>query len=349
MADLLPYSSPSLAAPHPFTSSRGATIEAIIGGWLNAKEQRSHSAKTHKAYKETIEGFRALLQAQGLDLLWQEDETMPAFAPTIADTAQIFAQLRSPQSRRAGPVTGATQAQRLAILSSFYLYVIKREHSITTNPILLVDRPPVEAYEQSMALEHDVVASRLAEIDVSTPQGACDLAILLVLLPTGRRVSEVAALTRKNVQLTGQQLRLVFHTKGNEEMRDLLAFDVSDVLKYWLDFFYDGQFFTMSDDTPVWVQVYHRARKGEPLGYHGFAGICQHYLGTSKVHTTRGTFAIVMQHVGAKLTDIQQRLGHKNAATTGIYLNKIAREHNPFAEQVAAVFLAKRKGNASQG
>jgi integrase len=85
------------------------------------------------------------------------------------------------------------------------------------------------------------------------------------------------------------------------------------------------------------VNVYHHSHYGEALGYHGVVGVCQHYLGTSKVHTTRHTFVVLMERAGAKLTDIQQRLGHKNAATTGIYLQQLRRERNPYGEKLAAL------------
>jgi hypothetical protein len=126
-----------------FRSERGTSLEAIIGGWLEEKAHRS--PKTREAYRTTLLAFRALLQDNGLDLLWKGDD----FLPTIADYAQVFARTRSPQARRQGAVKPATQAQRLAILSSFYLYAIKRRHLLSGNPIDGVDRPNVQPYAQA--------------------------------------------------------------------------------------------------------------------------------------------------------------------------------------------------------
>ena len=45
-----------------------------------------------------------------------------------------------------------------------------------------------------------------------------------------------------------------------------------------------------------------------------------------------------MVEKGAKVTDVQQRLGHANAATTGIYLQKLASADNPLADDLADLF-----------
>lgn len=332
MSNLVPSSqSHALDLPRSFMSDRGVTIGELIEAWLHSKDQRSHSPKTQRAYRKTIEEFRAFLQSYGYDLIWKGED----FMPMIADFAQAFAATRSTQSHHKGDVTPATQNQRLAILSSFYLYAIKRKHISDGNPIDAVERPSVEAYAQAQAIERDELVRRLQTIDATKEQGIRDLALLTVLLSTGRRVSEVAALTRKDVQISGEQIKLSFRTKGAKNMRDTLSPDVSLILGSWLAQFYAGTFWNKPENTPVWVNVHHESHRGEPLGYHGIAGVCKHYLGTSKVHTTRHTFAILMEIAGAKLTDIQQRLGHKNAATTGIYMNKLTVDRNTYAEKLS--------------
>lgn len=331
---LVPYNQyanvPATVAP-PFASKRGATIEAIIGAWLHSKDQRSHSAKTEKAYRTIITEFRAMLQNQGYDLLWEDAD----FVTIIADTAQIYAAHRSPQSRRKGEVSPSTQNQRLAILSSFYLFAIKRGHLTTANPIGLVDRPHVEAYAQAQSIEQEDIQARLKTIDASTLQGARDLAILAVLLSTGRRVSEIAGLQRQHMQISGKVVKLSFlHMKGGKSGRNTLSPVVSRLLVQWLLNFYGQRFLGLPPETPLWVNVHHKSHYGEALGYHGIAGICLHYLGTSKVHTTRHTFATLMELAGAKLSEIKTALGHENAATTSDYLDKLKQDKNPYAEKL---------------
>lgn len=335
--DLISYSQQSLSEPKIFTSARGVSIEGIIQAWLHSKNGRSQSIKTHTAYEDTIKAFRSLLQSKGYDLIWEGKD----FMSMVADFAQAFAAMRSEKSCSEKPVSSSTIAQRLAILSSFYHYAIKREHLLSGNPIDSVDRPSVEAYAQAQAIPQQDLAESLKTIDISTLQGARDLAILSILLSTGRRVSEVSALTRKDLQISGEQIKLSFQAKGGKAMRDTLSQEVSIILGKWLSTFYSSSFMSLPDDTPVWVNLQHTRHRGEKLGYHGFSEICKHYLGTSKVHATRHSFALLMEVAGAKLTDIQQRLGHKNAATTGIYLDKLTQDKNAYAGKIAELLGLK--------
>jgi integrase/recombinase XerD len=341
MSNIVPYNdSRSLDVPGHFKSDRGATIEAIIGGWLDSKFTRSKSQKTFKDYRDTLLKFRAFLLSMNADLLYHSN----TFHNEIADAAQVFSKQRSPNARRKGDIATTTQAQRLAVLSSFYHYAIRRGHLMGGNPIDTVERPVVEPYSESQALAPEDVARRLEAIDISTLDGIRDLALLAVLLSTGRRVSEVASLTRKDVQVVGEQIKLSFRkTKGNKSISDLLTEEVSLILLQWLNRNYQGQFMKMPATTPLWVDVHHKTLRDVPLGYHGIAGVCQKYLGTSKVHTTRGTFAILMVVAGAKITDIQQRLQHSNAATTGIYMNKLTEEVNQYSGKITEL-LGLKKG-----
>ena len=55
-------------------------------------------------------------------------------------------------------------------------------------------------------------------------------------------------------------------------------------------------------------------------------------------HGLRHTFAHSMEDAGAKLSEIQQRLGHSNAATTSRYLSALRSDENPHGEQLAGMF-----------
>jgi site-specific recombinase XerD len=90
-------------------------------------------------------------------------------------------------------------------------------------------------------------------------------------------------------------------------------------------------------DAAIWMDLAHPTRAEEPLGYQGIAGVCRHYLDTSKVHTTRHSFALLMQAMGAKLTEIQKQLLHSNVATTGLYLETITHRENPFIGKLTAL------------
>ena len=58
----------------------------------------------------------------------------------------------------------------------------------------------------------------------------------------------------------------------------------------------------------------------------------------STVHSLRHTFAQGMEDVGAKVSDIQARLGHSSLATTGRYLQALKRSKNAQADALAELF-----------
>jgi integrase len=61
------------------------------------------------------------------------------------------------------------------------------------------------------------------------------------------------------------------------------------------------------------------------------ADVWQHRLGNSKIHVTRHTFAHLMEQSGAKVSEIQQHLGHASLATTSVKLSARSSGENPSA------------------
>lgn len=314
-------------------SGRGFSIEAIIAGWLN---ESAKSKRTRTAYEANLDKFRALLKSRGKDLIYQSDD----LDVEIADFAQVFMGMPEKEDRT---LTPATQAQRIATISSFYEYAIRRRHvRHIANPVTLMKRPKVQPFAASQAITPQVLKERLADIDRTTQQGKQDIAILLVALSTGRRVSELAGLRREHIEKQGAQILLHFeHTKGDKKIADLLEPEITQAVEACLATNHQGAFWRLPANTPLWIDCYHTSRYGETLGYHGIANICKRRLGTSKVHTLRGSFAVLMQEAGAKLTDIQRRLQHDNAATTGIYLNKLKESQNAYSGKIVELLGLK--------
>src|ERR1051326_8038562 len=67
---------------------------------------------------------------------------------------------------------------------------------------------------------------------------------------------------------------------------------------------------------PVWMAL-GTVHKGHALTPQAIADMRLAHLGTRKVHTTRHTFAHSMEALGAKVSDIQARLGHSSLASSG--------------------------------
>lgn len=318
----------------PITAIGGPSLELAIAAWLHAKRGRSDSAKTERAYGKTLSSFRAACQGVGLDLDAGD-------ARALALLAQGWAGRTKADGR---PVTPATFNQRLAILSSFYTFARRRGliSSPAENPAALVDRRPVQSYAAAMPLDAGDVAARLAAIDRSTLAGLRDYALLAVALHTGRRLAELAGLRWGHVRLDGSRGRVTLdwpRAKGGKVMRDALPAAVGDALLRWLRAVYGVQLGpALPADAPVWISLSHNRSRGRALGIQSIADICEKQLGTSKVHATRHTFAHGMEQVGAKVSDIQARLGHASLQTTGRYLTALRSAENPHGDDLAVLF-----------
>jgi integrase len=89
---------------------------------------------------------------------------------------------------------------------------------------------------------------------------------------------------------------------------------------------------------PIWLAYSRNSYKGGAISTQAIADIFAKYMGTSKVHTSRHTFAHEMEAIGAKVTEIQARLGHENIATTGRYLKAVASARNPYIHKLERHF-----------
>lgn len=318
------------------------SLDVLILGWLDAKFRRSNSNRTQDAYRDMLGQFRAALQHQSLDLDSRADNELAS----IALIAQAFAGF----SARGKQVSPSTYNLRLSVVSSFYEYAIK-QCVLTTNPIARVERSKVQQYAKARALNNEDVTRMLLAIDRSSKQGKRDYALLTLLLQTGRRLNEVVSLELQHLLIEGGKIVVSFdHCKGGKTMRDALPMPVAAALLEWLQVYYgEVKIGVHGDSRPVWVclietkKLHGRGdvRIGDRLGPQSIANVCQRWLGTSKVHVTRHTWARSMKDLGAPVSDIQKRLGHESLATTGRYLDNLSKDENPYADQLAAHYGLK--------
>jgi site-specific recombinase XerD len=301
------------------TASGPQVIAVAVATWLDAKANKSGSAKTKRAYTDTLQAFRDQLQASGLDL--------DADPRTLALAAQGWAGRDAPAA--------ATFNQRLAILSSFYAFARKRGLLRGENPISLVDRRTVHEYANAQPIDEAELGRRVRAIDRTSMEGARDYALLAVLSQTGRRLAEVASLRWADLHLAGDRVTLTFRrAKGGKVMSDKLNATISKALMSWLQLHYGQALGDLDHDAPIWISL-SRNSYGKPLSTRTISTICEERIGVSKVHALRHTFARTMEDSGAKVSDIQARLGHASLATTGRYLAALRRAENLHADELA--------------
>jgi hypothetical protein len=80
--------------------------------------------------------------------------------------------------------------------------------------------------------------------------------------------------------------------------------------------------------------------QGDPLTSHGFVKNLKRYaaaigLADIHLHQTRHTFARMVGEDAGSLTEVQEALGHKDIATTRVYLERIRTERDTHSRQIA--------------
>jgi integrase len=163
--------------------------------------------------------------------------------------------------------------------------------------------------------------------------------LLSVALPPGRRAAELAGLRWGDVRIEGDLVHLTWRRcKGGKTMQDRLPRAVSIAFLCYIRAVYGDDLRTLHADSPVWVSLARNASKGPAISTQAISDVCKKRLGTSQVHTLRHTFAHTMEEAGAKVSEIQARLGHTSLAVTGRYLASLKSAVNSHGDQLARLF-----------
>ena len=138
-----------------------------------------------------------------------------------------------------------------------------------------------------------------------------DAALLDLLVCTGIRIGEAAALTAGDI--IASERTLLIHGKGRKQRLIYISSPVT-----WARL--NALLRSRKGDTHLFVNRY-----GSPLSVHGIEDVYKKYVrkarlsGSSTPHYLRHTFATNLLANGADLRSVQEILGHASVATTQIY------------------------------
>jgi tyrosine recombinase XerC len=204
---------------------------------------------------------------------------------------------------------------KLSAVRSFYNY-LQKEELLKENPLDKISSPKQDKKLPSY-LTGDEINRFLAAPDVSTPVGLRDKAILELLYASGLRVSELAHLTRGQVDMDTREIRII--GKGSKERLVLMGKPAREAITVYLQ---EGrhQLLGKKKTDAVFINRY-----GKPLIERRIQKIVKQYAlqgGIKKrvhPHTIRHTFATHLLDGGADLRVVQELLGHASLTTTQIY------------------------------
>lgn len=264
--------------------------------------EKSLSQNTIEAYLRDIEKFANYLNGEQLSLQ-PADVKLAHFEKFIQGINELGFDAHS-------------QARIISGIRAFYRYLLM-EDIISENPADLLTAPKLSR-KLPDTLSVEEINALCNSIDMSTPQGVRNRAMLEVLYGCGLRVSELTTLKISNLFLDVEFIRVI--GKGDKERLVPIG---SQAIKY----------IKMYKDE---VRVHIPVQKGEEdflfLNRRGkglkrmyvFLVIkeCAAAIGLQKSispHTFRHSFATHLIEGGADLRAVQEMLGHASITTTEIY------------------------------
>lgn len=217
--------------------------------------------------------------------------------------------------------TARTRNVRLAAIRSFVSYAVLQDplalstvQQVLAIPTKRHDRVPIHY------LSVIEMTSLLEAPQASTWNGRRDQVLLRTLYNTGARVSEIAALRRKDVDVED---RLVVHLRGKGRKARVIPLwrDTASLLRKWLEEL------PREPETPLFPnragQAMTRSGVSQRLNVAVAAAGCScPSLGRAKVtpHVIRHTTAMHLLQCGVELSVIALWLGHESIETTHGYV-----------------------------
>lgn len=209
-------------------------------------------------------------------------------------------------------------ARKVAALRSFFKYAFKRGY-IEKNPAHLLVVPRKDKSLPKTATAEDL-ERMLDAVDISTPKGLQERAILEVFYGTGVRVSELVGLNLMDVDLRGRQI--IVHGKGNKQRIIPLGDTAVNILKEFKE--RRTELYGSRTDSDARKALF-IAPSGQRM-YDRYVRLLvdKHLSEASEVtqkspHVLRHSFATHMLDNGADIRIIKEFLGHANLAATQIY------------------------------
>ena len=268
-----------------------------------------HYLQIEKGFSQgTIEAYQLDIEKGLIPFLHQRDK----FAVREVTKADIRAYLGHLAIDKGN--CSATRAWKLAAIRSFFNYLVENE-GLKVNPAASIRSPRIPEKEPEYLTEEECI--RLLETIARKGRPRVrerDIAIAVLFLHTGLRVSELTTLKLINVDLDRDQIKVT--RKGNKEQYLHLNGETANMLARYLanrPEAENGRFFVGTN--------------GDNLDRRYIYGIVRKYLKLADIskskhgpHLFRHTFCTRLHQKGAGPFVIKDLAGHKSLNTTMRYI-----------------------------
>lgn len=205
----------------------------------------------------------------------------------------------------------------LRAIRAFWSWLV-REEIITSNPFskVRVPKPPKKVI---VTFSEKQLAAMLKSVNISMPAGFRDWTIMLMLLDTGLRASELVSLTLNDVNLDDGMVKVL--GKGSKERVVPFGTKVQRTLWKYL------QKYQPQPANPLYPTLF-LTSTGNPITTDRLRTIIEKYTRNAGIkgvrcspHTFRHTFAINYLRNGGDVFSLQRILGHSSLEIVRIYVN----------------------------
>ena len=304
------------ALPTVFSGSNTGW-QGSLYAFLAEKQRRSGSNRTPDSYYRTLRHFFGSLQKS-------PDQVSPQDVFSFAHSIGLSGREPSP----------TTVSARLSCISSFFKFLIRMD-VLNANPCDRVDRPKPRPSSPSGLSAIQV--QQLLQVIPDSVKGRRDLAIVLTLVLTGRRRSEVINLTAGDISFDDSAAFYRYVGKGGVRgRRELPRPALAAIVRSLADVGKDLS--SMQPSESLWQAGAGPQGVSSATFYNRFRGYLQKAgLPPSGIHVLRHTAAKLRRDVGESVESVSQFLDHSSLAVTTTYLRRLEGERDTAWHGVANI------------
>lgn len=213
-------------------------------------------------------------------------------------------------------ISPRSQARIISGIKAFYKFLLI-EKLIETSPVTFLETPKL-SQKLPEVLSIDEIDRMVAAIDLSTPEGTRNKAIIETLYSCGLRVSELCSLKISCIYFNEGFVKVV--GKGDKERLVPIGNTAEKNIRIYMDNVRNHQEIAKNYNDILFLN-----RRGKPLSRVMIFNITKELAKLAGIkknispHTFRHSFATHLIEGGADLRAIQEMLGHESITTTEIY------------------------------
>ncbi len=325
---------------------KSVKLTDAVRGYLLSCRSKKLSETTMRWYRQKLSHFIAfLVEEHEVTLLKQIDITLLREYVEDLRESKAYESHPSKQSEGNEALADHTIKGYVQVIKGFFNWCV-REELLAKNPAARLENPAVGKYVIK-TFSQEQIRAMLELCDTHTAIGYRDYTIILLLLDTGIRVSELCGLTLEMVfieSLNGAFIKVF--GKGRKEREVGLSAETAQHLWKYIHVHRQSK---VAENTTVFINRFGNALT--PSGVDQLLYELEKRTGITGVrvsaHTFRHTFARMFLENGGEVYKLSLLLGHSSVVVTERYLkdfmSRSARQDQSKYSPVVSLNLARTK------